>query len=86
VVDNVNQLEQVTLVPPGAMNALFHAVADAVEESILNALCMATTTVGVKGRTAHALPIDELIAVMRASGTMQTPADGKPLTPPDRLP
>jgi D-aminopeptidase len=86
VVDDVNSLESLHQVAPGAMNPLFHAVADAVEESILNALCMATTTVGVKGRTAHALPIDELIALMRASGTMQTPADGKPLSPPDRLP
>ena len=86
VVDDVNSLESLRQVAPGAMNALFHAVADAVEESILNALCMATTTVGVKGRTAHALPIDEFIALMRTSGTMQTPADGKPLSPPDRLP
>ena len=86
VVDNVNQLEHLTQVAPGAMNALFHAVADAVEESILNALCAATTTRGVNGRTAHALPTAELIALVRAGGTMQTPADVKPLTPPDRLP
>ena len=86
VVDDVKQLEQVTLVPPGAMNALFHAVADAVEESILNALCMATTTVGVKGRTAYALPHDELIRIVRASGALQSPADVQPLSPPDRLP
>ena len=86
VIDDVNQLEQVILVPPGAMNALFHAVADAVEESILNALCMATTTVGVKGRTAYALPHDELIRIVRASGALQSPADVQPLSPPDRLP
>jgi D-aminopeptidase len=68
------------------MNALFHAVADAVEESILNALCTATTTVGVNGRTAHALPHDELLRIVRASGSLQSPADVQPLSPPDRLP
>jgi D-aminopeptidase len=86
VIDDVNRLESLSQVAPGAMNHLFHAVADAVEESILNALCMAETTVGVKGRTAHALPVDEFMQLMRASGTMLTPADVKPLSPPDRLP
>lgn len=42
------------------MDGLFHAVADATEESILNALCAAETTTGQKGRTAHALPLDRL--------------------------
>ena len=42
------------------MDKLFHAVADATEESILNALCAAETTTGQKGRTAHAMPLDRL--------------------------
>jgi D-aminopeptidase len=42
------------------MDELFHAVADATEESILNALCAAETTTGRLGRTAHALPLDRL--------------------------
>ncbi len=46
------------------MDGLFHAVADATEESILNALCAAETTTGQKGRTAHALPLDRLREVM----------------------
>ena len=52
-------------VPMKQMSPLFHAVADATEESILNALCAAETTVGRMGRTAHALPVDrvaELVA------------------------
>lgn len=45
---------------PPKMDGLFHAVADATEESILNALCAAETMTGQKGRTAHALPLDRL--------------------------
>jgi D-aminopeptidase len=47
-----------------ALTPLFEAVADATEEAIVNALCMATTTTGIDGRTAHALPLDRLQAIM----------------------
>jgi D-aminopeptidase len=50
----------VDVFPHREMDGLFHAVADATEESILNALCAAETTTGQKGRTAHALPLDRL--------------------------
>jgi D-aminopeptidase len=42
------------------MTPLFEACAEATEEAILNALCMATTTTGIDGRTMHALPLDAL--------------------------
>lgn len=45
------------------MDGLFHAVADATEESILNALCAAENTTGQKGRTAHALPLEQMEGV-----------------------
>ncbi|MBC8077986.1 MAG: P1 family peptidase [Chloroflexales bacterium] len=48
-----------------ALTPLFEAVADATEEAILNALCAATTTVGINGRIAHALPHDRLRATLR---------------------
>ncbi|MYB84488.1 MAG: S58 family peptidase, partial [Chloroflexi bacterium] len=38
---------------------------EAVEESIVNALTSAETMTGLKGRTAHALPLDDLERVMR---------------------
>lgn len=44
---------------------LVEAAAEAVEEAILNALCMAETMTGYKGRTAHALPLDELERILR---------------------
>jgi D-aminopeptidase len=39
---------------------LFEACAEATEEAILNALCMATTTTGIHGRTIQALPLDRV--------------------------
>ncbi len=51
--------------PPEGMTPLFEAAADAVEEAIINAMCMATTTVGRDGHTSHALPLDLLQDVMR---------------------
>lgn len=44
---------------------LFEAVSEATEEAILNALCAATTMVGVDGHTAHALPLDRLQEIMQ---------------------
>jgi D-aminopeptidase len=42
------------------MTPLFEACAEATEEAILNALCMATTTTGIDGRTMYALPLDRV--------------------------
>ena len=55
----------VRMIPNDAMTPLFEAAADATEEAILNALCMATTTTGIGGRVAHALPLDRLGEVMK---------------------
>ena len=52
------------MLPNQAMTPLFQAVAEATEEAIVNALCMATTTVGRDGHMAHALPLDRLREVM----------------------
>ncbi|HEX6219536.1 MAG TPA: P1 family peptidase [Acidimicrobiia bacterium] len=50
----------VDVTPMTNLDGLFHAVADATEESILNALCAAETMTGQKGRTAHALPVERV--------------------------
>jgi D-aminopeptidase len=50
-----------------AMNALFEATVDATEEAILNALCTATMTTGVDGRTAYAIPLDRLQSLVGAA-------------------
>ncbi|MDQ2718054.1 MAG: P1 family peptidase [Chloroflexota bacterium] len=53
-----------TMLPHDLMDVFFEATADAVEESILNALTAAETLTGWQGHTAHALPLDELQRVM----------------------
>jgi D-aminopeptidase len=52
------------------MTPLFEACAEATEEAILNALCMATTTVGINDFTMHALPLDRVreICATRVAG------------------
>lgn len=53
------------MLPHHHLTPFFEAVAEAVEEAILNALTAAETMTGFMGRTAHALPLDELQRVMR---------------------
>jgi D-aminopeptidase len=58
--EKTNRLSSCRMVPNDAMTPLFEACAEATEEAILNALCMATTTVGIEGRTVHALPLERV--------------------------
>jgi L-aminopeptidase/D-esterase-like protein len=46
---------------------LFPAVAECVEEAILDSLCCAETVVGRDGNTRYALPVDEVVARIRKS-------------------
>ncbi len=48
------------MVPSAHMDPLFHGVAEATEEAILNALCAAETTIGRDGRRATAIPLDRV--------------------------
>jgi D-aminopeptidase len=52
------------MLPNEALDRFFVAVADATEEAIVNALCEAETMTGYQGRTAHALPVDEVAKVL----------------------
>ncbi len=52
------------MIPHDQLNSFFNAVAEAVEESILNALCAAETMTGYQGHTAYALPLEELEKIM----------------------
>jgi D-aminopeptidase len=60
-----DKITDVRMLAPGAMTSLFRAAAEATEEAILNALCMAETMIGKHGRTIYALPLDRLQRVMR---------------------
>ncbi|MDG9719752.1 P1 family peptidase [Streptomyces sp. DH24] len=55
-----------TPVPDAELGPLFEAVLDGVEEAVLNSLLAATTTTGIRGRTAVALPADALLAALAA--------------------
>jgi len=63
-------ISDVRMIAPPAMTALFEAAAEATEEAILNAMTMAETMIGQKGRTSHAIPLDRLQEVMRKYGRL----------------
>jgi D-aminopeptidase len=62
--DNIG-IRPVGMYPNEKMDALFAAVIQVTEESILNALVAAETMTGVNNHTAYAIPIDRLLAAMR---------------------
>src|SRR5262245_48467787 len=64
-VGQTEKITQVHMLAPDTMTNLLRAGAEATEEAILNALCMAQTMTGRNGRTIHALPLDALQQIMR---------------------
>ena len=50
-----------------AMDPLFDAVAEGTEEAILNSMCAAETMTGYQGRTASALPLERVVAIVNKS-------------------
>jgi D-aminopeptidase len=52
---------ELRMLPHEHLDSLFVAVADATEEAILNALCAAQTMTGFQGRTAYALPLEQMV-------------------------
>ena len=52
-----------------AMQWLFPAVVESVEEAVINSLCRAETVTGRDGHVRHALPVEEVSGlVARARG------------------
>lgn len=51
-----------------AMSPLFQAVVEATEEAIYNALFMATPMTGRGGRTVEALPVEQVMEILRRHG------------------
>ncbi|KAH8722265.1 peptidase family S58-domain-containing protein [Ilyonectria robusta] len=49
-----------------SINGVFEAAADATEEAIYNALCMAETKTGYKGRSVEALDLDKMREIVRS--------------------
>lgn len=61
---DVTGIRDLRMLDHDALDPLFGAVADSVEESIVNALCAAEDLTGFEGHTAYALPIEALREVM----------------------
>jgi len=55
---------------PAVFSPLFAATVEAVEESVVNALFAAMTTVGRNGNTLHALPIDRTLEILDRHGRL----------------
>jgi D-aminopeptidase len=60
-----------------ALGYLFEAVVEATEEAIVNALVAAETMTGRDGFTAHRLPHDRLVEIMRAHGRLRGLQQGR---------
>ena len=67
-------LIELRMIPHHVMDPFFRATVEAVEESIWNALLAAETMTGFRGRTAHAIPADEVARLIKAS-------ESQPITP-----
>ncbi|EPE02417.1 peptidase family t4 protein [Ophiostoma piceae UAMH 11346] len=58
------RVHDIQVVDDESINGLFEAAADATEEAIYNALCMAETITGFHEHTVEALPLDKLKAAL----------------------
>jgi D-aminopeptidase len=53
------------MLDPDGMTALFQAAAETTDEASLNALSMAETATGIDRRTAHAMPLDKVVSIIK---------------------
>ncbi|MDN3204094.1 P1 family peptidase [Algoriphagus sediminis] len=58
------EMQQLTMIPNDKITSLFEAVAQATEESILNALVAAETMVGKNNTTVYELPEEEVMELL----------------------
>jgi D-aminopeptidase len=61
---------QILDLPNDAMPGLFQAVIEATEEAIYNSLLKATDVTGRNGRTARAIPLEDLKVVLKKYGVI----------------
>ncbi len=66
--DDESPVHMLPELPDASINPLFAAAAEATEEAVLNAICMARTVEGRDGNTAFALPIEQLPAIFQEHG------------------
>jgi len=64
-IDASEKIHNVQVVGNDAMSPLFQAVIEATEEAILNSLFKATTITGKDKHTVEALPLDQIITILK---------------------
>jgi len=69
--DESGPVREVTELENSAVSPLFLAAVEATEEAILNSLFMAETMEGHEGRVQEALPIDEVMEILKKYGADQ---------------
>ncbi len=64
-----NSVKPTNKVPPllnnEEMTAMFRAVEEATQEAIYNSLCMATTVSGYQEHTREAIPLDQVVKLLK---------------------
>jgi D-aminopeptidase len=60
-----------SLVTGRGLDPLFAAVVEASEEAVLNSMFAAETVMGRAGNTSSAVPLDEVVDILRARGALQ---------------
>lgn len=61
---------KVDLLGDDMMDPIYKAVAEVVEESIMNALCAAETMVGREGSIFYEMPQDQVVAILKSHGKL----------------
>lgn len=69
--------QTVTLLNNDSMSPLFQAAIEATEEAIINSLFAAETMTGHDGRVVKALPVDQVLEIMRKHNALQQKTNEK---------
>ena len=62
------KLRNASFLRNNAIDLIFNAVVEATEEAVIDSMVCNQTMVGRDGRTSHALPLDQLMALMKKYG------------------
>jgi L-aminopeptidase/D-esterase-like protein len=68
---SADSLSTARFIPNERINPIFEATVDATEEAITNALFAAETMTGADGYRVHALPTDQVLALLRKAGRIK---------------
>lgn len=62
---DIEESYPIKVFPPEQLDDIFEGAIEAVQEAILNSICMAETIQGQKGRKAYELPLDRLVEIFK---------------------